>query len=79
VLAKKYPDFKNKVKEIWNEPYHTKSAFDRIQSKLKKFKQYFKGWEFNRQGDRKNKRWKYKMSFGNWSLLRKKTLCIRIK
>jgi hypothetical protein len=66
VLAKKYPDFKNKVKEIWNEPYHTKSAFDRIQSKLKKFKQYFKGWEFNRQGDRK----KQKMEIQNelWKL-----------
>lgn len=39
----KHQEFMPKVYELWNRPWHGKSAFDRIQSKLKRFKQYFKG------------------------------------
>jgi hypothetical protein len=52
----KNPVFLEKVKEIWGEHYHAESACDRIQRKLKKFKQYFKGWEFNRQGAQKKRK-----------------------
>jgi hypothetical protein len=51
----KNPTFQEKVREIWEAPCHADSAFDRIQSKLKKFKQYFKGWRFNRQGKKETK------------------------
>jgi hypothetical protein len=46
------PDFIQKVAEIWNKPCHAEPAFYRIQNKLKKFKKYFKGWGFNRQGEK---------------------------
>ena len=46
-------DFIPLVKEIWNKPCFAHSALDRIQSKLKRFKQFFKGWGFNRQGEQK--------------------------
>jgi hypothetical protein len=39
----KHQEFMPTVYELWNRPWHGKSAFDRIQSKLKRFKQYFKG------------------------------------
>ena len=39
----KHPDFLSKVKELWDKPCHANSAFDRIQAKIKRFKQYFKG------------------------------------
>ena len=45
----KDPDFLPTVKIIWDKPCHATSALDRIQSKLKHFKQYFKGWGYNRQ------------------------------
>jgi len=44
------------VESIWNAPCHAELAFDRIQMKLKKFKQYFKGWGFNLQGERKKRK-----------------------
>ena len=43
----------DKVKTIWMKPCHAESVVDKIQSKLKRFKQYFKGWGFNVQGERK--------------------------
>ena len=46
----KHPEYLSRVQEIWNSPCHAESAFDRIQLKLKKFKQHFKGWGFNNQG-----------------------------
>ena len=44
-------NFKPLVHEIWTKPCHADTAFDRIQAKLKRVKQYFKGWGFNKQGD----------------------------
>ena len=41
------------MKEIWTKPCHAATVFDRIQAKFKRFKQYFKGWGFNRQGDQR--------------------------
>jgi hypothetical protein len=44
----KQHDFLHKVKVIWDKECQAESAFDRIQDKLKRFKQYFKGLGFNR-------------------------------
>jgi len=52
----KQPDFMEKVKNLWELPCHAESAMDRIQSKLKRFKQYFKGWGFNIQGENRRMR-----------------------
>jgi hypothetical protein len=52
----KHPEFMQKVKEIWDASCHAESAFDRIQMKLKKIKQYFKGWGLNSQGENKKKK-----------------------
>lgn len=49
----KHPDFSNLVKQIWEKPCHANSAFSRIQIKLKRFEQYFKGWSFNAKGEQK--------------------------
>jgi hypothetical protein len=38
------PDFIPTVEKIWNKPCRAKLALDKIQQKLKLFKQYFKGW-----------------------------------
>ena len=46
----------DKVKTIWMKPCHAESVVDKIQSKLKRFKQYFKGLGFNVQGERKKLR-----------------------
>ena len=48
-----HPDFLNLVKQIWDKPCNAESAFPRIQLKLKRFKQYFKGWSFNIRGEQK--------------------------
>lgn len=50
------PDFKEITKTIWDKPCHAESAFDRIQIKLKRFKQYYKGWGFNIQGARRKRK-----------------------
>ena len=44
-------NFKPLVHEIWTKPCHADTAFDRIQAKMKRVKQYFKGWGFNKQGE----------------------------
>ena len=49
-------EFKPLVAEIWNKPCYATSALERIQKKLKCFKQYFKGWGFNRQCEQKKKK-----------------------
>ena len=52
----KQPDFLPTVQSIWEKLCYAVSAMDRIQAKLKRFKQYFKGWSFNRQGALRKKR-----------------------
>jgi hypothetical protein len=49
----KQPEFTDKVAEIWEKSCHAASAFDRVQIKLKRFKQFFKGWGFNHLGEQK--------------------------
>ena len=44
----KQPDFLPTVQSILEKLCYAVSAMDRIQAKLKRFKQYFKGWSFNR-------------------------------
>jgi hypothetical protein len=51
----KNPVYYQKVEEIWNKPCRTKLILDKIQQKLKLFKQYFKGWGFNVQGEMRKK------------------------
>jgi len=50
------PDFLPMVEKIWTKPCRAKSALLRIQQKLKLFKQYFKGWGFNLQGEMRRKK-----------------------
>jgi hypothetical protein len=52
----KHPDFLQKTQEIWDRRCHAETTFDKIQSKLKRFKQYFKGWGFNLQGENRKKK-----------------------
>ena len=52
----KDPQFNHIVHEIWNWPCHDLTAFDKIQIKLKRFKQYFKGWSFNKQGEQRKEK-----------------------
>lgn len=47
------------VEKIWRKPCRAKSALDKIQQKLKLFKQFFKGWGFNLQGELRKKRKEY--------------------
>jgi hypothetical protein len=49
------PDFYVQVEKIWLKPCRAKSALDKIQQKLKLFKQFFKGWGFNLQGELRKK------------------------
>jgi hypothetical protein len=49
----KQPEFTDKVAEIWEKRCHAASAFDRVQIKLKRFKQFFKGCGFNHLGEQK--------------------------
>jgi hypothetical protein len=48
------PEFIPAVEKIWAKPCKAKTALDKIQQKLKMFKQYFKGWGFNLQGELRN-------------------------
>jgi hypothetical protein len=52
----KNPEFFTLVEKMWAKPCRAKSALDRIQQKLKLFKQFFKGWGFNLQGELRKKR-----------------------
>jgi hypothetical protein len=47
------------VEKIWNKPCKARTTIDKIQQKLKLFKQYFKGWGFNLQGEMRKKRKEY--------------------
>jgi hypothetical protein len=51
----KHQEFIPKVKEILEKPCRAVSALDRIQQKLKMFKQHFKGRGFNLQGEWRKK------------------------
>jgi hypothetical protein len=51
----KQPEFLPLVAKIWKAPGHYESTFDKIQKKLKYFKQYFMGWGFNLQGEMRKK------------------------
>ena len=44
------------VQELWSKPCHSSSALGLVQNKLKRFKQYFKGWGFNIQGQQKKRK-----------------------
>jgi len=50
------PEFLSAVDKIWVRPCRAKTVLDKIQQKLKLFKQYFKGWGFNIQGELRKKR-----------------------
>lgn len=50
------PDLFSLVRQLWNKPCRAKSALDKIQQKLKLFKQYFKGRGFNLQGEWRKQR-----------------------
>ena len=54
-----HPDFIPLVRKILFKPCRAKTALDKIQQKLKLFKQYFKGWGFNLQGELKKKKEEY--------------------
>jgi hypothetical protein len=49
-------DFYGLVEKLWGKPCRAKSALGKIQQKLKLFKQFFKGWGFNLQGEHRKKR-----------------------
>lgn len=38
-----HPEFVEKLNELWLKPCNAETALDRIQIKIKRFKQYFKG------------------------------------
>jgi len=44
------------VEKNWSKPCRAKSALDKIQQKLKLFKQFFKGWGFSLQGELRRKK-----------------------
>lgn len=48
--------FYQEVERIWRQPCRARTALDKIQQKLKLFKQFFKGWGFNLQGELRNQR-----------------------
>jgi hypothetical protein len=54
------PEFLPTVEKIWNKSCRAKSSLDRIQKNIKLFKQYFKGWGFNLQGELRKKKGKNK-------------------
>ena len=49
----RHQDFIPLVKEIWERQCFGLSALDRIQAKIKKVKQFVKGWDFNQRGAQK--------------------------
>jgi len=49
----RHQDFIPLVKEIWERQCFGLSALDRIQAKIKKVKQFLKGWDFNQRGAQK--------------------------
>jgi len=49
----RHQDFIPLVKDIWDRQCFGLSALDRIQVKIKKVKQFLKGWDFNQRGVQK--------------------------
>lgn len=52
----KQPEFLQNVERIWKEQTRDDNVLDRIQFKLRKIKQFFKGWGFNLAGARKKRK-----------------------
>jgi hypothetical protein len=50
------PEFLPIVERIWMKPCRARTVVDKIQQKLKLFKQFFKGWGFNLQGELRKKK-----------------------
>jgi hypothetical protein len=50
------PEFYELVEKIWTKPCRAKSTLDKIQQKIKLIKQFFKGWDFNKQGEMRKKK-----------------------
>lgn len=50
------PEFFEMVEKIWHKPCRASSVLDKFQQKIKLFKQFFKGWGFNVQGEMRKKR-----------------------
>jgi hypothetical protein len=44
-----------KLREIWGQPTRDSKALDRVQFKLRKVKNFLKGWGFNKIGSNKKK------------------------
>ena len=61
----KNPEFYPLVKKIWMKPCRARSTIDKIQQKLKLFKQIFKGWGFNLQGELRKKRKEYQVELAD--------------
>lgn len=59
------PDFFMLVEKIWSKPCKAKSTLDKIKQKLKLFKQFFKGWGFNLQGELRKKRKDHRMELSS--------------
>jgi len=51
-------DFLPLVERVWMKPCRARTVVDKIQQKLKLFKQFFKGWGFNLQGELRKKKGK---------------------
>lgn len=49
-------DFFALAEKLWKRPCRARSTLDKIQQKLKLFKEYFKGWGFNIQGELRKQR-----------------------
>jgi hypothetical protein len=51
----KNADCMERVKEIWGQPTQDSKALDRVLFKLKKVKNFLKGWGFNKAGSNRKK------------------------
>jgi hypothetical protein len=66
----KHPDVLSKVEELWREPTRDQVALDMFHFKLKKVRQFLKGWGYNQAGQKiKRKKRKLKIC---WAKLRRK-------
>lgn len=69
----KDPEFFELAEKIWKKPCRAKTSLDKIQQKLKLFKQYFKGWGFNIQGEMRKVRNKNKKESNELETLEEQT------
>jgi hypothetical protein len=61
-----HPNFLPKVQEIWDTLTRHKKVLDRVMYKMRKVKQYLKGWGFNLSGSRRKR--KHESKIYSWSL-----------